>query len=457
MTLRLLLIALLLPAPAFAETFYVDPGEPWCDLLNAADLGDEVVLKEGEHAGPCWITASGSPTFPVVLRGEEGPPVRVTYTGSSSNVIDADADHLTFRNLNFGPTEADVDAIKIRSGADVTVEGCLFQEVGGVSVSASSAHTNGLVIRGNEFRDLRSTGVYLGSHDGEFRSTDYLVEGNLFDGVDSEDIGYGVQAKLDSWGTVQDNVIHDTKGPGIEIYGSVYSSARSLVHGNLVIGSREAASLELAGGPVDVRANVIIGGATAALLAYDYGDRGLQRQIQVVGNTLLGEQGPAVILQGWGPDQELLFANNVGGHLAAGDGLPPLPEGVEGGGNIDCSLDCWRDAAARDLWPADAMWELGEVDRTLYSDEDRSFCGRSRDGTAGAIEGSYDGGGPLVIDFKHAQPCPEVEEEEDDLFEPDYGLRCGVGCGGCAHGAGAHEGVVTVLLLLPLALRRRRA
>ena len=269
------------------------------------------------------------------------------YDGASSNVIDIAADDVELGYLSFGPTQADIDAIKIRSGSRISVFGCDFVGVGGISVSANSADTAEVQLVGNTFSDLAATGVYLGCHDGTCASTDFFIANNRFDGVTSSSVGYAIETKLNSWGEIGGNDIRDAQGPGITVYGSE-NGDRTTVENNIVVGSREAATLEIGGGPALVRNNVVIGGASGGLYVYDYGDRGLLDDVEVLGNTLWGVGGPAIT---WETGSRLVFKDNAAGR---DDGTTAFQEETQGAtvsANRDCGdgTTCWQDVASLDL------------------------------------------------------------------------------------------------------------
>ena len=240
-----------------------------------------------------------------------------------------------------------------------------------------------------------------------------VIADNLIVGVDSAAVGYGLEIKLDSYGVVRDNVIDDTKGPGIEIYGSPELSRRSIVEGNIVGGSRESSSLEIGGGPALVRNNIVLGGSYAALRVYDYNSWGNVHDIQLLGNTVIGDEGPAIRLGGaWVAGKSLELTGNAAWQEAGmGPAIPEAVPGVETAGNVDCSApaECWVDAANRDLWPVDggSLLTMGAAPSLAELTED--FCGNARGAVphVGAFEQvAAQGPGALAIDFKAAIACP---------------------------------------------------
>lgn len=443
MNLRVLLTLPLALAPTGvrAAEVMVMPGQDFCGAFNQAAPGDVVILLPGDHPGPCALSSGGAPGNPKVLRGAEpGDSARIVYDGANSNVIDVLASDIVIQDLRFGPSMPDIDAIKIKDGSRIAVESCTFSQIGGITISANSKDSDGIIVRGNGFLDLKATGVYLGCHDGmtACAATNVLVADNLFNMVDSANVGYAMELKLDTYGVVRDNVIADTKGPGIEVYGSTDLTRVTVVERNLVIGSRNNGTLEVGGGPAIVRNNVVVGGAAAGIYVYDYGGRGLVRAIQVVGNTVVGDAGPAISLSGWAADKELELADNAAWQSAGpGPAIPAPIAGVAWAGNVDCTADpaaCWVDAAARDLWPADASPLLaGGAAPTLAPPLVDDFCGQTRGAVphAGALERTMvQGPGPLPIDFKAAIACPDPQGTTGTGTETDTGGTSGSGTTG---------------------------
>ena len=401
---------------AFAAEFEVSPGDNFCQVFNQeAGPGDEVVLLPGMHAGPCNLSTGGSEGEAKVLRAQDAEQLTaIVYEGNSSNVIDVNASDIIIEGLSFGPSNEAIDAIKIKTGDRITIRGNHFFQVGGIAIAANSSDTLGVEIVGNFFEDLKATGIYLGCHNGQEQcaAVDYVIADNLIAGVDSSAVGYGLEVKLDSYGVVRDNVIDDTKGPGIEIFGSPELSRRNIVEGNIVGGSRENSSLEIGGGPALVRNNIVLGGSHSALRVYDYGGWGNVHDIQLLGNTVIGEEGPAIHLGAWVADKSLEMTGNAAWQEAGmGPAIPEAVPGVVSAGNVDCSSpeECWIDGPARDLWPVDGGSLLAMGAAPTLADLPVDFCGNARGPVphVGAFEQvSLVGPGALAVNFKSAIACP---------------------------------------------------
>ena len=178
----------------------IGPEDNLCAAINALQPGEELSLRPGEYRGPCSIRR-GRPGQPVVIRAADpGQRPRVVYGGGTSNVFNVHADHVVIRGLEIGPTRADVDGVRIYAGAGVTVEDCVFTELGGIAVVANHSSVHDVVVRRNLVQASRATAMYFGCHDGVGCVVSGLVvEGNHIRGVEArpEEVGYGVQIKLE--------------------------------------------------------------------------------------------------------------------------------------------------------------------------------------------------------------------------------------------------------------------
>ncbi|MDP2305474.1 MAG: right-handed parallel beta-helix repeat-containing protein [Pseudomonadota bacterium] len=451
---------LLVISPLHAATVQVTPGDDWCGAIRAAAPGDTVTLAPGDYAGPCTIDHGGTEGAPVVVAAQDpAAPPHIVYTGASSNVIDVLVSDVTLRGLAFGPTQADIDAVKIKAGSRVTVEDCTFSEVGGISVSANSADGDANAVLGCAFLDLQATGLYFGCHDGTCVQSQVRIEDNVFDGVTSSAVGYALEIKLDSWGTVARNAIRNTKGPGIEIYGSRDGSVTSMVEQNLVYGG-ESGAIEIGGGPAIVRNNIVIGAGGGGIVSYDYGGRGLVSGVHIVGNTAIGEGGPAFSTSGWQAGADLELRDNAGLQRDGGAALPDAIEGIPMDGNVTCGAACFVDAEALDLWPA-PEGELVDAAVPTEASLETDFCGRPRGDApdVGAFEASAGADpGALAFGAWADRACGADDSGGDD--SGDTGVTpVAAGCGCAASAPTAPYGAFTSLPALAALgfLRRRRS
>jgi len=448
-------VIFVLLVPAFAATVNVAPGEDWCAAANAAAPGDEILLADGDYAGPCTLSVGGEEGAPITVRGavrHELP--RIVYTGTSSNVIDVTASWITVQGLAFGPTEADIDAIKVKSGDHVSIVDNTFTGVGGIGVSANSVDTVGLTIEGNTFQDMAATAIYLGCHEGAGScvATDVVVRGNLIDGVVSSAVGYGMELKKDSWGLLADNVVVDTQGPGIEVFGGEDHAYRVTVQGNLVVRSMNNGSIEVGGSNVRVVNNIVVGGGDGAISVYAYWDA--VYDVVVAGNTVVDEGAGGLRVSDEATD--IRVVDNAG---YSPSGAPFSLGAAAAEANVTCATpaECWVDAASWDFGAvADGPLVGAGVGEVTLSED---FCGidRVEPPTVGALEAASQPGA-LGIVMKSTFACAAPEDDEDDgPYWPDEGEGGqALGCLGCASGASPAANLGVAVLAAAALLARRR-
>jgi Right handed beta helix region len=331
------------------------PGGDLCAAMNALAPGAELVLEPGDYQGPCTIRRGGTAGAPILIRAadpEHRP--RIVYTGDTANVLAVQASHVRIRGLTFGPTQGGVDTIRIFGGTDISVEQCLFSGVGGIAVVANSASVTRLAVVRNVIERSGSTGMYFGCHDGIRCGVSGLrVEGNFIREVRAVDpeIGYGLEVKLNSSGIIRDNVIVDTKGPGIMVYGSRDLLASSLVERNFVMGSHTSSGIVVGGGPVVVRNNISVGNAEGGIGLEDYGRRGLLRGVVVAHNTLYRNIAAGIFVPG-DTVQDATLMNNAAQARAGTPAFPKSQPGLRQAGNIDCTwAPCFAEPDRLDFSP----------------------------------------------------------------------------------------------------------
>lgn len=335
----LLLFLLVWSSAAPAKQVLAKPGENWCARLNGLSPGDTLWLSPGLYERPCHIHVSGAVAQPITLASKD-PDRRavLAYRGGSANVLDiTDAHHLVIRDLDFVRTRRNVDAIRIRSGSDIRVENNRFTAIAGISVAAGNGNTARITIRGNRFRRLAATAIYIGCHSGECRGEDIRVEDNLIDGVMPApgNVGYGVQYKLNSWGVIRNNRVFDTKGPGIMVYGSRDDGPDTKVTANLVEGSRTDGGIVIGGGPALVTNNIVLHNHIGGIVAQDYQERDLQARVRIVNNTVIDNYQVGIHLQHWRAGRGNVLVNNAIVAFPDTPAIdPPVPEGRVQGNHI---------------------------------------------------------------------------------------------------------------------------
>jgi parallel beta helix pectate lyase-like protein len=380
----------------------IGPDTDLCGSINALAPGQELVLQSGSYRGPCTIRRGGTPGAPIVIRAAN-PAQRpqIVYGGSESNVLDVKASHVRLKALAFGPTQSGVDAVRIHGGTDISVEDSAFSGIGGVAVVANHDSVSGLAVRRNIVRNSTSTAMYFGCHDGvRCTVTALSVEGNFIQDVTARDpeIGYGVEIKLNSSAVIRDNVIVNTKGPGIMVYGSRDLLGRSVVERNATVGSRTSSGIVVGGGPVAVRNNIAALNREGGVGLEDYGHRGLLRMIAVVHNTLYKNGAGGVTLPEGGRLRDVAIVNNAVQGRAGAATLPKPRPGADLMGNVDCTwAPCFADPDAMDFSPVldSLLFSPGGARREPWVPLDDYFATpRGPQPTIGAVERR---GGPVRL------------------------------------------------------------
>jgi hypothetical protein len=386
-------LTLIVMAPAHTTAREIGPDADLCGEIRAVPPGQELVLAPGDYQGPCAIRRGGEPGAPLVIRAADpARRPRIMYAGRASNVFEVRASHVIIRGLEFGPTQQEVDAVRIFKANGVTVEDCSFAQLGGIAVVANHSSVHGLVVRRNVIRSSTATAMYFGCHDGiGCIVSGLVVEGNFIEGITAPDpeIGYGIEVKLNSSAIIRDNTVIKTKGPGIMVFGSRDLTTSSLIERNVTIGSRHSGGIVIGGGPVIVRNNIAVSNDEGGITLEDYKKRGLLRGIIVVNNTgydnrLGGVKVPESGFSG------VIIANNAADAGTAPKAYPGPQNGLRLGGNVDCSMKlCFANPTQYDFSPnagsllraAGVSWSEAWMPR-----EDYFGARRADPPTAGAIE-----------------------------------------------------------------------
>ena len=331
----------------------IGPNEDLCRVINDPLTENELVLAPGEYQGPCTIRRGGDAERPLIIRAkEETNRPHINYQGESANVLEIRADHVIMKGLAFGPSK--VDAIRIRSNKNVQVIDCEFFQIGGIAVVANQSSLDGLIVSGNVVRDSRATAMYFGCHDGNScRLGSIIIEKNVIDGVSAafNEIGYGIQVKLNSSAIIRENAVRNTKGPGIMIYGSDQISLKeSLIERNFVSGSRTSSAIVIGGGPAIVRNNIALYSVQSGIGLENYGRRGLLRQIIVGFNSVYGNKTGGITAPQTSVSDTFLIGN-VGWNDSEAAVFPSDQSGIWQSDNLNCDQRCFANPGDLDFLP----------------------------------------------------------------------------------------------------------
>lgn len=392
MGLALLLIVVGL-SPAPAPGLEIGPATDLCVALQSLAPGEELVLEGGDYRAGCVIHRGGQIGLPLVIRAADpARRPRLLYPGRPVNLLEVRASDVTIRGLEFWGGFGEADGIRIMSGDRITIEDCRFFQLGGIAVASTHASVNGLAVRRNVIAESLATGMYFGCHDGfGCIISGLVVEGNHIQGVSASgsEVGYGLQVKLNSSGVIRGNMIQDTKGPGIMVYGARDLLKVSLVERNFVSGSRTSSGIVIAGGPVLVRNNVSVGNFEAGIGLENYQRRGLLRGVIVAHNSVYGNRQAGI----WIADGERVEAsilNNAVHGRAATPVLPPARPGLRLMGNVNCTwVACFANTEGLDFSPFPGSLLVGAaISGVDWAQVDDDFFGTRRGvpASTGAVE-----------------------------------------------------------------------
>lgn len=399
----IVLIGILCPAYGLSAK-EIGPQANLCAEINALEPGETLTLRPGEYRGPCRIRRGGSAEAPITIQAQDAlDRPQIVYDKQSSNVFEIEADYVSLRGLKLGPTQKGIDGIRIRAHAGVTVEDCEFTRLGGIAIAATQTSVRGLIVRRNVITESAATAMYFGCHDGVgCRISDLLVERNFIHGVDAPEpeIGYGIQIKLNSSGVIRDNVIADTKGPAIMIYGSMDAAQSSIVERNFATGSRTSSGILIGGGPARVQNNITSFNSEAGVALQDYANRGLLRNIILANNTSFRNSRGEFLAPASGKLSDVLLVKNVGVAVDGQRVFPGIRSGMTLRQNVDCThAECFGDPSGANFSPLSSsplMTDGALPDVDLPRDD---YFGRPRGQAvkAGALEFSTP---PLKLGIK---------------------------------------------------------
>ena len=385
-----------------AHARQVGPGADLCAEMNRLSPGEELILLPGRYQGPCSVRTGGAAQHPIVIRSADlDRPAVLVYHGRTANVLDIRADNVVIRGLAFESTHPEADGIRIYARSNVVVEDCQFSKLGGIAIVANHNSARGIAVRRNTVKQSRATAMYFGCHDGKrCMIEELLIERNYIHGVNAPVplIGYGIQVKLNSVARVRDNIVVDTKGPGIMVYGAQNPSKLGIVEKNFVMGSRHSSGIVIGGGPVLVQNNILVHNARAGIATENYGQRDLLRGIAIAHNTAVDNGRGGIVISEKG-GIEAVIVNNAGMARADEQIFPVQRNGVEVRGNTDCThVPCFADVAAHNYSPGpESPLRNGAGDHRFVPTEDYFHTARGRQATVGAVQRSA---GPIRFGIK---------------------------------------------------------
>ncbi len=367
---------------------------------NSLKAGDELVLRDGVYSqtGRRAVTVKGTAEAPIVIRAAAGARPVLTRPAEDmdrhNNSEFVDCSYMAVRGIVFAGGSCGVRFIR---GDHVTIEDCEIRGTGNNALTMNSGSCDAFIIRRNHIhhtglstrRPTEGEGMYIGSHDGRYITTNTLIEGNWIHHTRSTSGGGndGIEIKFGSWGNiVRDNVIHDTtigtQYPGIFVYGG--GKGVNVVEGNLIM--RAGEGIQVVSDAV-IRNNIIVDCTVTGITAAPHAAVPHVRNVRIVNNTILNH--PRGVRIRWSGAKAMVFANNAiycdsrTAIDAAGLDTAAVSSNVVSGSLIGASLDGRRFLAGGTL--ENAFWSAVDLRPRAGS----SLAGRAD--TAYAPEYDFEG------------------------------------------------------------------
>ncbi len=391
------------------------------------------------------IAHRGTAQKAVVIRAESGARVVLQRPDSRQNTINVvGGQHLILRGLEISGGSSGIRMMKSENHACqfVTIEGMHIHDIGGAAVTANNEGNayEGLILRNNHIYRTsgHGEGFYLGSNNGpDGATTGYvfnsLIEGNYIHHLNGPKVsqGDGIEIKDGSYNNiVRDNVIHDTKYPGIVVFGAdgkqpnliernviwssgdhgIQAAADAIVRNNLVfnirnngIHSQNHQSAMV--GQLDIRHNTIVCNHPGSIgIRCNLRKEGKTSNVVTIANNAIyafGEGNALKLPKFDAFPQQLTLAGNRGSGRIHGLPSPVLPEQWNPNGDLARDLD-------RHLFPIAGSSLIGAADsRFMVSDDfNRNNRGSARDTGAFRFSSTGNPGWPIGPGFKQFPLSP---------------------------------------------------
>src|SRR5688572_15132164 len=426
-----LLVLVFCPATALPAVVEIGPGADVRAAIATLTPGDELVLRGGTYtfSSRFAVTAVGTSTQPIVIRGRTGETAVIHMTTTSQNVMEVDgSQHLVLRDLAI---TGGSHGVRLMNSDFVTLEGNEIYETGDVALSANSGGTyEGLVIRRNHIHHTNGTGegMYLGCNDNACRVANSVIEWNYVHHTNRSTVeqGDGIELKEGSYGNViRHNVIHDTHYPGILTYSvvgngpaniieanviwntddfAIQAAADAIIRNNIVLGSGIGFQSHQAGSPSNlvVTHNTVIGAGIAV--------RNVSGSVVIANNAIYSNAGAAISLISGNLSLVTLAGNKGAGGLSGGSSGYSAGAGFA----VDFVSAHYNGAPPIDLFPKTGSSLIAAGAATYVAGAD--FNGTPRNGVADVGAYRYQAGGnpgwTLAAGFKPGsslQPNPPTD------------------------------------------------
>lgn len=352
-----------------ARTIRLNPQGKWFEVLDGGGLrpGDEVILAPGTYSDRRRLEMNhrGVDGNAIIIRAKGAILKRPDERQNSINMAGCQFLELHDLEITGGSAGIRIERQGARQSKFLLFEGLHIHHIGGVAITANHAQSTyeALIFRGNHIHHTAGHGeaFYLGGNNAKGGSTsgvlfNSLVEGNYIHHLNGPRIsqGDGIEIKDGSYGNViRDNVIHDTKYPGIIVYGTD-GNAKNVIEGNVIWNTGDH-GIQAAADAI-IRNNIIFDTGGSGIYSCDH-QSAVVGNLIIMHNTVVTEGKVALRIvppaQGKKIRRPIIIANNalygrtaiqapkaaaisMVGNAGSGrvEGVKLAPEQWQGGGNV---------------------------------------------------------------------------------------------------------------------------
>lgn len=290
--------------PANAERIDIGPTDDWFGVLSGDSLrpGDEVVLSAGVYSDPrlLAIRHRGTAGRPIVIRAAEGHQVifrRPDRRQNTINLIGNEHLHLSGIEVTGGSIGIRIQADGDRQPSDIVIQDMHVHHVGGPAITCNHPGVDyrRMTFRRNHIHHTSGHGeaFYLGGNDASAILSDSTIQDNYIHDLRGPEVsqGDGIEIKHGSFNNrVVGNVIHDTAYPGVTVYGT-RGEAINRIQGNWIWNTGDHGIQAAA--DADIIQNVVVGASQSGIYSREH-QGAVPGRLLIRGNFVADCGGPSV-------------------------------------------------------------------------------------------------------------------------------------------------------------------
>ncbi|MGB0133462.1 right-handed parallel beta-helix repeat-containing protein [Dokdonella sp.] len=309
----LVLLLLLFGRMASAAIIEITPADNYRSAMQNLVAGDTLILHGGSYPLSSYfeLTLNGTVQAPITIRAAVGENPVISYVNASQNIVNIrNSSHLVIDGIEFTGGSR---GIRLTASSDITIQNCHVHHTAANAISANDVGSvyARLTFVHNEIDHAGGTaeGFYLGCNNDDCRIHDSLIANNYIHHLNGAGVtqGDGIEIKAGSYANiVRDNVIHDTRYPGITLYHTNGNGAPNLIERNVVWASGDN-GIQVTADAI-VRNNIVL-----SAVAHGIGIHGSQGgsvgNLSIINNTVLKASGDALHINDI--TGSVLIANNA--------------------------------------------------------------------------------------------------------------------------------------------------